>query len=191
MKIGLAWWILVLTLLIGGRVWGTPLTDAQLVTLRQSIFASDDMVTFRALGDAPAITRAYNLAHTPDFWVWRTALAKYSVYSLASPTGSTWNWTQFKGLTVPEQQAWFEMFRGEGGSANYALPNIRAGVASLFTGSPTNTTQRDHVDAMGRRLATRAERLYVTGTGSTAAPGLLTWEGPLSEADVGKALALP
>jgi hypothetical protein len=191
MKQGLVWWVVVLTVFVGGRAWGTPLTAAQLATLKQDILASDDMDTPVALGDAPAITTAYNLAHTPSFWVWRTVLTKYSVYSLTSPTGSTWNWTQFKGLTVPEQQAWFEMFRGESGTTNYTLPNIRAGVASLFTGSPTNTAQRDHVDAMGRRLATRAERLYVTGTGSTAAPGLLTWEGPLSEADVGKALALP
>lgn len=190
-QIGLAWWLLLLGLLLGGRAWGAALTEAQLAILHDDMVAASDLAPFVAQGNVAAITTAYNLPATPEFWVWRTTLSKYSIYSLSSPTGSVWNWEQFKGLTMPEQQTWGEMFHGETGVTNYSLPNIRTGVEKLFTGAPPNVAQRAHVDAMGRRVATRVERLYVTGEGAPTAPGLLTWEGSVSESDIAKALALP
>jgi hypothetical protein len=186
----LPWWVL-LALLLGGRAWGVPLNEAQLVTLKQNLTASPDMATFVAEGNTTAIAAAYNTVAVPEFWAWRTTLSKYAIYSQTSPTGSTWSWAQFKGLTVQEQATWLEMFQGESATTNYALPNIRAGVTELFAGAPANVAQKTHIDALGRRLVTRAERLYVTGTGTPEAPGLLGWEGPLTYGDVGKALALP
>jgi hypothetical protein len=83
------------------------------------------------------------------------------------------------------------MFAGDAGITNYALANIRTGVGVLFSGAPPVVAQHAHVDAHGRRLVTRGERLYVTGTGTPAAPGLLTWEGLMTTTDVANALALP
>jgi hypothetical protein len=41
--------------------------------------------------------------------------------------------------------------------------------------------------ALWKRLATRGEKLYATGTGSDAVPGTLTFEGNISARDVEEA----
>src|SRR5262245_2848306 len=188
-SIGPAWWLLILGLLWAAYAHAVPLTPAQLATLKTDIHASNDLAIPLATGDYNAIAAAYNVTATPDFWVWRTDLRKYDIYSLPSPTGSNWDWAVYKAMTVPEQGTWLEMFAN--GVTNYALANIRAGVGALFTGAPPAVAQHAHVDAHGRRLVRRGERLYTTGTGSTAAPGLMEWEGMLTADDVANALALP
>jgi hypothetical protein len=49
---------------------------------------------------------------------------------------------------------------------------------------------RDALSALWRRAATRGEALYATGTGTTATPGVLVFEGTISDANIGAALEL-
>lgn len=47
---------------------------------------------------------------------------------------------------------------------------------------------RDALVALWRRFATRFERLFATGTGTSVAPGAIVVEGPITDADIGAAL---
>lgn len=57
--------------------------------------------------------------------------------------------------------------------------------------SPTSgATTRAALWALWKRNVTRGERLYATGTGSDAVPGLLVFEGVFSDRDIQDALAV-
>lgn len=180
---------LCLVVLFVSLCHAAPLTQAQLQILKADILASPDLAGAAANGLHGEIAAAYNLPAVPDYWAWRTTLRKADVYGRPSPTGSVWSWPVYEGLSVAKQSTWLEIFAGSAGVTDYSLDNNRAGVAGLF--GPPNVAQKDHVDAHGRRLVTRGERLYVTGTGSPAAPGKLGWEGQITADDVTNALALP
>ena len=64
-----------------------------------------------------------------------------------------------------------------------ALTNIPAGASGALV-SAGWTTVRDTF----KRLATRGEKVFATGTGTQATPGVLGWEGSLRDADVVLAL---
>jgi len=62
--------------------------------------------------------------------------------------------------------------------------NIRAAFSEIF-GAGTSTTQ---LAAAAKRLVTKGEKLFATGTGSEVSPGLLTFEGNISPQDVYEAM---
>ena len=135
------------------------------------------------------VAAAMNLTASPEFWVWKSSVSRAFIYHETSPTGSSWDWTTYKNQGATEQNAWVQMFMGD--VANFSKPNLRAGVAAIFTGSGAATAQRDHILACGRRLATRAEKLFATGTGSTAVPATMAVEGNLSSNDIERAWNAP
>lgn len=113
-----------------------------------------------------------------SFVVWRTNVQRAEIYHQTSSEGTTWNWTTYKNQSQTEQGAWVQMFMGD--QADFSLPNLRAGVSAIFTGSAQANAQRDHVLAIARRAATHVERVLGTGTGTLPAPGLLTFQGSVS-----------
>lgn len=159
------------------------LTPAQLQTLKAAILADNALNSQPNTGDGnSAIAAALNLTASPSYWVWRTNVTRADLYHGTSPDGTTWNWTTYKGQSVTEQNAWTQMFMGD--TANFALANLRAGVAAIFTGSAPQNAQRDHCLSVGRRLATRGEQVLATGTGSPASPAVMGFEGSLTYQDV-------
>lgn len=128
------------------------------------------------------IADAYNAPASPDFWVWKTMLLVKEVYEAASVDGTTWSTPAYISRSVGERDAWRDVYAIPG-AFNPSLPNARAGLADIFSG-PSGAGQRAHLLAIGRRLATRAERLLATGAGSTASPGTLTFEGKLFGRDI-------
>lgn len=164
------------------------LTAAQLETLQIDIAAN--AASFQLAidqRDGAVIAAFYNALASPDFYVWRTDVSRADIYSTSpQPEGSTWNWTLYKAQSVTEQNAWTQMFMGD--LANFSLPNLRAGVSIIFTGSAQQNAQAAHVLAVGRRKATRGEKLLATGTGSTAVPGTMGFEGELTAQDILNAL---
>lgn len=166
------------------------LTPAQLATLKADILADPAFTALRSSPDGrDAIRAAYGQFPAADYWVWRSNVSRAEIYNNVSPDSTTWNWTTYKNQPATEQNAWTQMFMGD--QADFSKANLRAGVAAIFTGSAQATAQRDHVLAMGRRKATRAEKLFASGAGSTVAPATMTFEGALSFADVDSALNLP
>jgi hypothetical protein len=158
------------------------LSSAQLTTLRSTIEGDPTALAIAQNGNTIELAGYYNTLASPDFWTWRTNVSRADVYHATSPDATTWNWTTFKNQSVTEQNAWIQMFMGD--LANFALANLRAGVAAIFTGSQAQTDQRNHCLAVGRRKATRLEKLFATGTGSSGDPAVMAVEGSLTTANV-------
>lgn len=165
------------------------LQNTQLQALRDAIDAETDVTMNNHLsaGDYSAVADWYNEAST--FIVWKTYLSEHDIVSETSDEATTWDWTQYIATSVAEKMAWERIFNGTY-SINPSIPQTRDGIAAIFSG-PSNADQRAHLLAVSKRPATKAEAIYATGTGSTAAPGLLVFEGYINFRDVEKAMALP
>jgi hypothetical protein len=167
------------------------MTPQQLTTLKTAILADGTLAQHAANGAVGAIVAAFNDLAAPDFYVWRTRVTRAEIYHQTSAELSTFNWQIFKAQSVSEQGAWREMFMGD--QADFSLPNLRAGVANIFTGSAQQNAQRDHILAIAKRKAKRAEKLFADtsggGTGAQATPATLTFEGEITAGDVEGALA--
>lgn len=182
-----------------------PLTAPQLAALKADVAANANLIPAGyewtgayaglAINSLPndqdantAIAGWYNLATDPAFWVWRSRVSRSDVYNTTSDLSPAthWNWTTYKNQSVTEQNAWTQMFMGD--QADFSKPNLRAGIAAIFTGSAQANAQRDHCLAVGRRAATRAEKLLAAGAGTAASPATLpenvNYSFELSEQDV-------
>jgi len=153
------------------------LTPAQLQTLKADIAASE----FSSYpNDANAnfeIAAAYNLTASPDFIVWKTAIPTSAVKQAVV-------WTEYIARSQGERDAFVLMTAD--GSVNASDANIRQGFLDIFSG-PGGATTRTNLTAISKRKATRAEKVFASGTGSDPAPASLTFEGSLSFQDVEEA----
>ncbi len=184
------------------------LSQAQLTALKNDIAANTNTIQFGPntvqIKDLPnnpdanvEIAAWYNGTATPTFWVWRPDISRSEVYHATSPASTTWNWATYKAQSITEQNAWTQMFMGDVGPIGQV--NFRAGIAAIFTGSQSQTDQRNHCFACGRRAASRAEKLLSTAVvnppantgntsgdaqGSATNPNNITLSGSLTGDDV-------
>lgn len=156
------------------------LTQAQKTTLKADIVASSEPVCV-ALEASPnnsdlsfAVAALYNLIANPSFVVWRTNVS-------VSDCKKATVWTEFIGRSQGERDAW--QFMLSNGTINAADTNIRQGIQDIFSG-PSGTGTRAALVAISKRNATRAEKLFSTGTGDTANPATMGFEGSLTYQDV-------
>jgi len=159
------------------------LTPAQLATLK-----SDMAANFPGLPDEEAAA-AYNVAASPDYWVWRNLVTESEVYESPSVDGTFWSWTIYIARSQAEREAWRQMVSMRGG-LKPSLANVRIGVADIFSGAG-GAAQRTHLLTVGRRKATRGEKLFAAGTGSTADPATMAVEGLITATNVSEARNLP
>jgi hypothetical protein len=156
------------------------LTTAQLQALGADIAADPVLSVLPNNSDgAFQIAQAYNLAAAPAFIVWRTNIPTSDVKKAIV-------WTEYIGRSVGERSA-FELIISNG-IVNSADANIRQGFTDIFSG-PSGAQTRTNLTALAKRSATRAEKLFASGTGSDASPATLTFEGTLSYQDVQDARA--
>ena len=162
------------------------LTGAQLQTLAAAI-ANDPL-----LDDLPhdsdgaaLVVNNMNQPASPTFWVWRTAVSKKEMVGSVSVDGTTFTWAGNGFITRSNGEliAWQELFDTEG-NTNPSLANVRQAFTDIFSGTGNAASNRTHLAAVGRRTASKFEKLYTTGTGTTGTPGLLAVEGPLTVNDV-------
>lgn len=170
------------------------LTAAQLQLLKNAIVADSVLNALPKTPDAnDQIAQAFNALPSPDFWVWRTNVTRSEIYNNQNDVGVSpddfWNWATYKAQAAVEQNAWTQMFMGD--QADFSKSNLRAGVASIFSGSAPQTKQLAHILAIGRRKARRIEKTLATGTGSTASPAVMGYEGTITYSDVETARNLP
>lgn len=157
------------------------LTSAQLTALKNDILADQVLSQIPNTPDgAFQIAAAYNLVASPDYWVWRTSVP-------TSECKKAMVWTEFVGRSQGERDAW--QFMLSNGVINAADANIRQGILDIFSGAQ-GATSRANLTAISRRLATRGEKLFATGTGSTASPATMSAEGNVTYQDVLNARSL-
>ena len=154
------------------------LTTVQRTTLADALRADTDpdVVAALAIRNDTELTRLYNLSST--FVVWRTnvPVAEYR---------DALTWTEVDGLTAGKARIW------EWVTGLMTMPlqanklAVRQGLADCWA---ANSTTRASLLAVAKRFATKTEKLFTTGTGTTATPGDLVVEGTLTTEDVGRAL---
>ena len=169
------------------------LTAAQLTTLKADIAASEFSGLPLNDDSSFAIASAYNLPASPDFWVWRTSVSKAEYHHATSVDGTVFNFTGAGYITrsAGERECWETLFNGDG-FANPSLANVRQAVADIFSGATAPApANRTHLLTVSRRKATRFEKLFATGTGSTGSPATMVLEGAVTYGDVSTARNLP
>jgi hypothetical protein len=154
------------------------LTTDQLQALKADILA-DPVLAAQPMNDDghAAIRDAYNLIASPVWRVWRTSVSTAEVKDAV-------NWTEYIGRSVGERSAFELMIANH--VINPARANVRQGISDIFSGTQGQVT-RTALLALAKRDATRAEKLFSTGTGSDAVPATMTFEGSLSYSDVSAA----
>lgn len=158
------------------------LTAPQLVTLKADILADPTLSSQPENSDgAFAIAAAYNLSAAPPFVVWRTELREEEMMQKTV-------WTEYIIRSAGERDAY--RFMLSAGTINAADPNVRQGIVDIFSG-PGGATTRTQLTELAKRNATRAEKLFATGTGTTISPATMTFQGNLTFQDVLLARALP
>lgn len=158
------------------------LTASQLQTLNTDIEANFPSVPKNSDG-ADQVAKAYNLAASPVFVVWKTFIDNHQV------RGAT-VWTELIARSQGERDV-YQILIANGG-VNPSELNVRQAFQDIFSGGQGATTRAQLV-AISKRNATRIERLFATGTGTDASPGTMAANvsGPIEYTEVLKAMELP
>jgi len=161
------------------------MTPAQLATLKTNI-AADGTLNAKPMNSdgASDIKDAYNLPASPSFTVWKTNVPIRDVGDniLATAVGSLTTLNNTRLQTIVALSA---------DGINASLSDRRAFFDDIFSGTGADASTRAKLLILWKRLATRAEKLYATGTGSDASPATLVFEGIVTVSDVEQARALP
>jgi hypothetical protein len=146
------------------------MTPAQLATLKAAILADPALSSQPMNSDgAYAIAQALNLSASPNWTVWKTEVAMVEV-------GKNINGSELGGLTTANHTRLQTIIQISGGTINPSLADQRAFFDDVFSGAGGALT-RAKLLILWKRLATRGEKLYTTGTGSDASPATLVFEG--------------
>jgi hypothetical protein len=160
------------------------LTPAQLQTLKTAI-AGDPTLSSQPMTSAGAasIANSMNANASPAFTVWKTNVAINAV-------GKAFNGTELGNLTSANQTRLQTIAIYLAGGVNPTLADNRAFFDDIFSGAGGAIT-RASLLTLWKRLATRGEKLYATGTGSDPSPATLVFEGNITSDDVQQARELP
>lgn len=160
------------------------LSAQQLQTLKAAI-ADDPALAAKPMNSDGAfdIAAALNQVASPDYWVWRTTVPVDEIML------NGFDWTRVDNLTVGKARIWEWMARLGFIKPNQA--NVRAGVLATFSAAG-DLANRNAVFSHCQRLATRAEKLFASGAGTSTTdqgvgPATLTFEGSISYQDVEQA----
>ena len=156
------------------------LTTAQLPALNAAIKADPVLNALPNDPDANDFTaKEFNKPASPNFTVWKSNVPNADI-------ATCFNGTELAGLTANNHTrlqtvaVWFV------GGMNPALPDMRAMLDDIFSGTGGANT-RSRLLSMYKRLATRCEKLYATGTGTDPSPAILVFEGQIGWQDVNSA----
>jgi hypothetical protein len=155
------------------------LTTQQLQTLKAAIAAETDpaFVEARTNGQTGIMASFYNSTASPVFYVWSK---NYTAAQIAAAIDN--GITQLDALTASKRDSllwWADRPHDMTLAISQAAANDLCG--------SQNTLKNAVLDG-GKRKLQRGERLFASGTGSLASPGTTTFEGNVSDSDIGAAL---
>lgn len=159
----------------------TTLSPAQLAVLKADILADPAFAGYGQTIWAQEIADAYNLAASLAWYVWRTSVDAIEWRQAIIGGGGA---NQLDALTASKRDSLLWAVSDVLNPSNAA---IRAALDD-FCGS--QALLKTAIQAVQKRAATRAEKLFSTGTGSLASPATMAFEGTLTYQDVEAAMAL-
>lgn len=155
------------------------LTSSQLTTLKNDIAADNTLNSFPNSSDgADAIRMLYDLLPGTDYFVWKSGVAKSVITS-----DPAFDWTRVDNMTVGKARIWTEMFDNPLRTVNPSQANVRSGFSAIFTAAGDIATLTS-ITSNCRRKATRVEKLFATGSGTTGSPSIMSFEGTLDINDI-------
>lgn len=157
------------------------MTPAQLETLKTALLADPALAQYIVDYRDDLIRDYYNAPADPAYIVWRTSVTRQEILQ------NGFDWTRLDNLSVGKARVWSDIFVD--GSLNPSKPNVRAGIESVWVGTAADLAVRAAVYVHCKRSANRVERLFATGTGSDAVPGVLVFEGEITTSDVSAMLS--
>lgn len=155
------------------------MTPEHYQTLAAHIRANTDQAVIDALTirNDVALASLYNA--DSSFVVWRSYLtADEARLAITGGVGLA----QLDNLTAGKRDSLLWVFSGETDPAN---AQQRTAISDLCG---TQNSLKAAILVAQKRMATKAEQVFATGTGSDAVPGILGWEGTLTHSDVSFAL---
>jgi hypothetical protein len=158
------------------------MTPSQLQALKAYILADPALTQHLATGRYDLVRDYYNAPSDPAFTVWRTAVTQDEIMQ------NGFDWTRVDNLAVGKARIWDWMFDNQSTTIDPSKTNVRAGIEAVWVGTAADLAVRAAVYVHCKRIATRVERLFATGTGSDAVPGLMGFEGEISANTVTTAL---
>ena len=159
------------------------MTPAQLTTLQTAILADPVLNAYPNNSDGAFDMSIYlNTASAPAFIVWRTNVT-------IAETGRAFNGTEWAGMTSANHTRLQTVSQWIDGGYNASLADIRAMFNDIWSGAGGALT-RANLLALWKRTATKGERIFATGAGSDATPGVLVIEGTIAYQHIMTARAL-
>lgn len=158
-------------LVLSSLAHAVDLTPAQTTALKSAIIADSNLATQKATRDTQAIANYLNTAS--PFVVWKTSVNVDEIMRAGM------DWTRVDNLSVGKARIWDWMSRL--GSFDCSKPNIRSGVDATWVGTAADLAVRAMVYTQCKRPATWFEKVFATGTGTDATPGVLVIEASIDE----------
>ena len=124
---------------------------------------------------ADEIAHWYNQPADPAWYVWRSSVTAAEWRNAVIGGGGA---TQLDGLTASKRDS---LLWALSDTLNPSVANVRAALDD-FCGS--QNTLKAAIAAVQKRTATRAEKLFSTGTGSSGSPATMGFEGLLTYQDI-------
>lgn len=161
------------------------LTTAQQTALKTYIDSVPEWAVLpNDSGSALTIAQALQAEASPDFIVWRSSVSKDEIMQ------NGFDWVQVDNLTVGKARIWDWMFDNGQKSFNPSKVNVRAGIDEAWKGTSAMLAVRATVYGHCKRKANILEKVLATGTGSTASPATMGYEGAVAYWDVQAARSL-
>lgn len=164
------------------------MTPQQLASLKTAVLAHPTASGYRTAGDAYSLAQWLNADSTKIVWrtttngdVIRNAIIWANMTPAAAPDG-TQLWLNRAIYAQSKQISLQTMVQGQSQIAS-GVAGIRAGLQDCLTVLPTKADGTNQaagwvpVQAAMQRPATNAEAVFATGTGTSASPADLVWEG--------------
>lgn len=142
-------------------------TPAQLQTLKSACAADITCNDLMTQADDVGMAAWFNTVDA-TFIVWRPDVR-------ALEMDSAMTWTEVDGLTVGKARIW-EWMRTTA-PLDCRAANIRQGLSDAFASA---TATKAALQAVCKRVATRAEKALATGTGTSGSPATMSWYGTLT-----------
>ena len=148
-------------------------------TFKAAIQAETDptFVALRNANETGQMAAFYNTAST--FIVWKSLVA-------VKETGAAFNGTEWAGMTSANHTR-LQTVAQYLDTYNPSSADIRAMFNDIWSGAGGANT-RASLLTLWKRSATKGEKIFATGTGSDASPGILGFEGTISNDDILSAL---
>jgi hypothetical protein len=157
------------------------MTPEQTATLKAALLADPALAQYIVDYRDDLIRDYYNAPAAPAYIVWRSSVTRQKILQ------NGFDWTRLDNLSVGKARVWNDIFVD--GYINPSKPNVRTGIESVWVGTQADLNVRAAVYVHCKRNANRVEKLFATGTGSDAVPGLMAFEGEITTSDVSAMLS--